>query len=133
MRDCGEAWYQLTVCGDLERDGDGDGIPCENVCGSTKTIMRQRLQALGINPDSGGGAAQFVSPAPPQPQDFDCSRRKSCKQMTSCEEATYHLTVCGNRKLDGNNDGIACNSLCRNRQGHALPNTRLKIVSTCLV
>ena len=65
-------------------------------------------------------------------QRYTCAE-KHCSDMRDCGEVWYGLTVCGNRKLDGNNDGIACNSLCRNRQGHALPNTRLKIVSTCLV
>jgi len=29
---CAEACYKLTVCGQRVRDGDGDGIPCENLC-----------------------------------------------------------------------------------------------------
>jgi len=29
---CAEAYYQLNVCGCSVRDGDGDGIPCENLC-----------------------------------------------------------------------------------------------------
>ncbi|MCA9909371.1 MAG: thermonuclease family protein, partial [Anaerolineae bacterium] len=30
---CDEAYYQLNVCGCTERDGDGDGKPCESQCG----------------------------------------------------------------------------------------------------
>jgi endonuclease YncB( thermonuclease family) len=33
MSDCTEAHYYLTECGLTKLDGDGDGIPCENVCG----------------------------------------------------------------------------------------------------
>jgi endonuclease YncB( thermonuclease family) len=33
MPDCAEARYYLTECGLTKLDGDGDGIPCENVCG----------------------------------------------------------------------------------------------------
>jgi len=29
---CAEAYYQLNTCGCSARDGDGDGIPCENLC-----------------------------------------------------------------------------------------------------
>jgi len=29
---CGEAYYQLNKCGCSVRDGDRDGIPCENLC-----------------------------------------------------------------------------------------------------
>ncbi|MDE9448942.1 excalibur calcium-binding domain-containing protein [Aliiroseovarius sp. Z3] len=32
LRSCAEACYKLTVCGQTKRDGDGDGIPCENLC-----------------------------------------------------------------------------------------------------
>lgn len=30
---CAEAYFQLNTCGCGARDGDNDGIPCENVCG----------------------------------------------------------------------------------------------------
>jgi hypothetical protein len=29
---CAEAYYQLNTCGCSVRDGDGDGVPCENLC-----------------------------------------------------------------------------------------------------
>ena len=29
---CEEACYKLLECGQAKRDGDGDGIPCENLC-----------------------------------------------------------------------------------------------------
>ncbi|WP_377513110.1 excalibur calcium-binding domain-containing protein [Octadecabacter sp. R77987] len=32
IRSCEEACYKLRVCGHTRRDGDGDGIPCENLC-----------------------------------------------------------------------------------------------------
>lgn len=32
IRSCEEACYKLKVCGHKQRDGDGDGIPCENLC-----------------------------------------------------------------------------------------------------
>ncbi|WP_408602308.1 excalibur calcium-binding domain-containing protein [Pseudomonas sp. PLMAX] len=38
---------------------------------------------------------------------------KSCKQMSSCEEAKHQLNVCGNTKIDGNRDGVPCEALCR--------------------
>lgn len=44
---------------------------------------------------------------------FTCGSKRTCKAMTSCAEAKYHLTVCGVSTLDGNGDGIPCNSLCK--------------------
>ncbi len=29
---CAEAYYQLNTCGCSVRDGDNDGVPCENLC-----------------------------------------------------------------------------------------------------
>jgi hypothetical protein len=32
MASCEEAYYQLNQCGCSQRDGDSDGVPCENIC-----------------------------------------------------------------------------------------------------
>lgn len=32
MSSCAEAYFQLNQCGCGRRDGDGDGVPCENIC-----------------------------------------------------------------------------------------------------
>jgi len=32
MSSCEEAYYQLNKCGCSKRDGDNDGVPCENIC-----------------------------------------------------------------------------------------------------
>jgi len=45
MRSCSEAVYFLRQCGDTRRDGDGDGIPCESLCGKTLSQMNRRLAA----------------------------------------------------------------------------------------
>ena len=43
---------------------------------------------------------------------YSCSIRKTCGQMSSCAEAQFHLNECGNRRLDGDNDGVPCEKLC---------------------
>ncbi|MFN4153373.1 MAG: excalibur calcium-binding domain-containing protein [Paracoccaceae bacterium] len=59
-----------------------------------------------------------VAPAGPQSlwqaRAYDCSN-KTCKQISSCEEACYKLMVCGHRKRDADNDGIPCENLCSQR------------------
>jgi len=42
-----------------------------------------------------------------------CGEKRTCRQMKSCEEARFYLTQCGVSSLDGNQDGIPCNNLCR--------------------
>lgn len=44
---------------------------------------------------------------------FSCSRKRYCNQMSSCEEAYFYLRQCGLRRLDGDSDGVPCESLCR--------------------
>jgi hypothetical protein len=39
---------------------------------------------------------------------YACDGRIHCSQMTSCEEATFFLNTCPGTKMDGDNDGIAC-------------------------
>jgi micrococcal nuclease len=37
-----------------------------------------------------------------------CDGRRYCSQMTSCEEATWFLKNCPGTKMDGDNDGVPC-------------------------
>jgi endonuclease YncB( thermonuclease family) len=46
-------------------------------------------------------------------KDFTCGSKKYCKEMTSCEEAKFYLRECGLSGLDGNNDGVPCEAVCR--------------------
>jgi hypothetical protein len=103
MESCVEARFYLEKCGLVRLDGDSDGSPCEKLCGDG-----------GNRPTS-----KTKSFKPPRPLDdlvgknsFKCGAKKSCREMVNCAEATFQLQQCGLKKLDGNNDGIACNSIC---------------------
>jgi cold shock CspA family protein len=55
--------------------------------------------------------------APPvQPQEaasvarFQCQGKIYCSEMTSCEEAVFYLKNCPGVKIDGDGDGIPCES-----------------------
>ncbi len=41
---------------------------------------------------------------------FQCDGRTRCSQMTSCAEATFFIRNCPDTKMDGNNDGVPCES-----------------------
>ena len=63
-------------------------------------------------------AASPVAPAVNAPKaaasgGFSCSGKRYCREMTSCEEAKFYLTQCGVGSLDGDKDGVPCESLCR--------------------
>lgn len=44
-----------------------------------------------------------------------CGSKRHCSEMSSCDEARHYLTQCGIRTLDGNADGVPCESLCKPR------------------
>ncbi|WP_397410688.1 cold shock domain-containing protein [Polaromonas sp.] len=52
---------------------------------------------LDIAPSSRAATASYV-----------CDGRQHCSQMTSCAEATYFLKNCPGTKMDGDNDGVPC-------------------------
>jgi endonuclease YncB( thermonuclease family) len=56
--------------------------------------------------------AATSAPAATTPLSMACGNKKYCNQMTSCDEAKYYLTQCGVKRLDGNSDGVPCESLC---------------------
>lgn len=66
-----------------------------------------------------GGNAQQQSAGQPRPTlastsgAYSCSSRKTCGQMSSCEEARFQLEQCGNTRLDRDRDGVPCEALCR--------------------
>jgi micrococcal nuclease len=45
-------------------------------------------------------------------KEFTCGSKRYCKEMTSCAEAKLYLNECGLDSLDGNGDGVPCESLC---------------------
>lgn len=51
-----------------------------------------------------------IVPTPTPTSNSSCSPRKNCTEMSSCDEAYYYLNVCGDGRLDSDNDGIPCES-----------------------
>lgn len=41
---------------------------------------------------------------------FHCDGRTHCSHMTSCAEATYFIQNCPNTRMDGDGDGVPCES-----------------------
>jgi hypothetical protein len=119
MQTCAEAYHHFAVCGLARLDGDRDGVPCEAVCGTSIAQMRARIaaqpfaapaegEALPLAPGKGLGEAVIAPPSP-----FACGAKLTCREMTSCDEAMFHLQRCGLRRLDADGDGVPCEGLCR--------------------
>jgi cold shock CspA family protein len=45
-----------------------------------------------------------------RPSNFSCDGRTLCSQMTSCDEATYFARSCPDARMDGDRDGVPCES-----------------------
>lgn len=60
----------------------------------------------GMPATSGPGAAPLFKASAAAA--YSCDGRTHCSQMTSCAEATFFLQNCPGTKMDGDNDGIAC-------------------------
>ncbi|WP_129134677.1 excalibur calcium-binding domain-containing protein [Luteimonas sp. YGD11-2] len=67
-------------------------------------------------PEATPTAAAAPARADPAPvmrtpaQRFSCDGRQHCSQMRSCEEATFFIRNCPNTKMDGDGDGVPCES-----------------------
>lgn len=48
--------------------------------------------------------------APMASSSYQCDGRRYCSQMNSCEEAKYFLRNCPGTEMDGDHDGIPCES-----------------------
>jgi len=48
--------------------------------------------------------------APARLEAFKCDGRTHCSQMSSCEEATYFIGNCPGTQMDGDRDGVPCES-----------------------
>lgn len=63
-----------------------------------------------FNSSSSQPEAMASSPAEASSGRFQCDGRIYCSQMTSCAEATFFIRNCPNTKMDGNGDGLPCES-----------------------
>jgi len=45
--------------------------------------------------------------------DTQCGSKRYCREMTSCAEEKLYLQQCGRSSLDGDNNGVPCEQICR--------------------
>lgn len=79
-----------------EAEASKFGLWADNAC-PTDT-QQPSTQTSGTNPTTTGG--------------FTCAGKTTCGQMASCAEAQFYLNTCGVSRLDGDKDGVPCESLC---------------------
>lgn len=60
-----------------------------------------------------GNETEPTSPSVSGREGFTCGAKYYCRDMSSCAEARFYLEECGLSRLDGDSDGIPCESICR--------------------
>lgn len=89
--------------------------------GSLESEARAARRGLWAEPNPvppwdwrNGGKRLASSKAPAQNfLNEKCGQKRYCKEMDSCDEAMFFLSDCGLSSLDGDGDGVPCESLCR--------------------
>jgi len=63
-----------------------------------------------FNAASRNAALLAPTPVAAESIQFQCDGRTHCSQMTSCAEASFFLQNCPNTEMDGDGDGVPCES-----------------------
>lgn len=79
-----------------EAEASKVGLWADNACPTASP--QPSTQTSGTNPTTTG--------------EFTCAGKTTCGQMASCAEAQFYLNSCGVSRLDGDKDGVPCESLC---------------------
>ncbi len=69
------------------------------------------IAAIGALASAEAPARALIEPTTAG-EPFTCGTKAYCREMVSCEEARFYLAKCGFTELDGDGDGIPCETLC---------------------
>lgn len=106
-------WYYVTA-------GDYEGYIHSSLLTNVAPAAPQSSGSSGSGSSGSGGSEPIVQSTPPPlveqpvappPAGASCNGATKCTQMTSCEQARACLAA-GNGRLDGDNDGTPCESIC---------------------
>ncbi|WP_198162965.1 excalibur calcium-binding domain-containing protein [Sphingobium sp. TCM1] len=83
-------------------------------------VAQRFLSESEPEPEPAARPARLLSSASSEPLEAVSSRRSGpscggkwkCGQMDSCAEAYHYLNECGVGRLDGDGDGVPCESIC---------------------
>jgi hypothetical protein len=103
--------------------GSGAGFCCSTLAGAASFVeassdrARDRIVIDGwtiaqSSRSPGSTSAQRESREPPR----SCGSKRYCREMESCDEARFYLERCGLGRLDGDGDGVPCESICGARR-----------------
>ena len=106
----GMAWRYLDYVKDLSPEDRGRYESAEAEARKRKRGLWSEANAI---PPWAWRRGQRNSSVNVAPANFQCGSKRYCREMTSCKEAIFYLRNCGLSRLDGDNDGLPCSSICR--------------------
>lgn len=87
-----------------EAEENNRGLWADNACPTTTSLPSPTKTSGTVSPSTSGGSSGSSG--------FTCAGKTTCGQMASCAEAQFYLNTCGVSRLDGDKDGVPCESLC---------------------
>ena len=106
----GMAWRYLDYVKDLPPEDRGRYESAEAAAKKQKRGLWSEANAI---PPWAWRKGQRNSTVNATATKFQCGSKRFCREMTSCEEAKFYLRDCGLSRLDGDKDGVPCESTCR--------------------
>lgn len=80
------------------------------LAGAGYKYLLPRFNPVQPSTDVLAGQPSTAASSTPSGLTFQCDGRRYCSQMTSCEEAKYFLRNCPGTEMDGDGDGVPCES-----------------------
>jgi Excalibur calcium-binding domain/Bacterial SH3 domain len=94
-----------------EKDGWSEVDAAGTPCWMASRYLAETYPIQSREPSSYTPAPQAVV-RPKRERRLQCSGKRTCGEMNSCAEANFYLDECGVSRLDGDGDGVPCESIC---------------------
>ncbi len=94
------------------RKGQSADSPISKVVGGLVMVALASVAYTSYKERSTPARPHTIVEAQPETRGeaFTCAGKRHCSEMSSCAEATYYLRHCPNTEMDGDSDGIPCES-----------------------
>ena len=76
------------------------------------TCVTAPTAAATAEPNPNVTAGPTAAALDPNTGNYVCGAKTKCGEMVSCVEAMFYLNTCGLSRLDGDKDGVPCETLC---------------------
>jgi Excalibur calcium-binding domain/Domain of unknown function (DUF4124) len=110
----GHVLYSDTTCGTKEDRQAIDVSPTQKAPTQSSffSVLTEKVRGFikSFSNDSTTHSELPGSNTSVKQQMYQCDGRTHCSQMSSCDEATFFINHCPNTEMDGDTDGIPCES-----------------------